>query len=167
MPTRALVLTALVASCVSSVVSFALARLTTPTPTQAEPQGQAASLLVRTQQLEIVDSTGAARVTIGTAGDRIVRLQMGDPAGRAGIQIGLEDVRLPEGVVTVPTVIAASSSGAQGSLVAGPDGSISWSLVAADPHGVGRGIAAMAVDPDGTPRLRLLGSTAQPIWQAP
>jgi len=128
---------------------------------------QAPTPLLRVQGIEVVDSTGAPRVTIGTIGDDQVILQMNDRAGEAGIQVGLQEVRMPDGTtVTVPVVIAGSSTGAQANLIAGPDGSISFTLIST-PEEAGHAAAAIAVDSNGTPRIRLLDSNNHPLWEIP
>jgi len=167
MHVRALILSAVVSACVSAIMAFAVAWVTAPTLARAASGGQEPALVLRTQQLEITDSTGAVRATLGTSGDSIVMLALHDQAGRAEISLGLQDVRRPEGTVTVPVIVVASSHGAQANLIGGPDGSISWTMGVTGAQGRVRGIAGIGVDADGNPRIRLLDGNAQSIWEAP
>jgi hypothetical protein len=66
MPTRTIVLTALIASCVSSLVTLTVALLVLAPGIRAAPDPQAPTSTVRTQKLEIVDQRGRVRAAMGT-----------------------------------------------------------------------------------------------------
>lgn len=82
MPVRSIVLTALIASCVSSALTLAVAWLLWPQVGRAAPEPQATQDVVRTRQLEVVDGEGSPRVVIRTAG-----LPVDGPEPYAGIQL--------------------------------------------------------------------------------
>ena len=187
MPARAIILTALVASCASSVLTFlvgfavaavvihapsaAAQGVATPTPvsTSAVP-----APVLRTERLELVDSEGRIRVRLGIEADRSVGLGVLDQAGNA---------RLVAGVTTDerPVVGFVDHTGQQRSSWAlTPDGAPS--IVFHNPqHGtvvigafgdgpIGLGVldvsrqprVRLVMNPDGGEGLMLYDATGQP-----
>jgi hypothetical protein len=65
MPTCALILTALIASCVSSIVTLMVALLVLAPSTRAAPDPQTVQPVVRAERFELADRSGAVRAIIG------------------------------------------------------------------------------------------------------
>jgi hypothetical protein len=65
MSPRALVPTALIAACVSSVVTLTVALLVLPPVTRAAPESQAVQAVVRAEQFEVVGADGAVVARLG------------------------------------------------------------------------------------------------------
>ncbi|HLH24366.1 MAG TPA: hypothetical protein VK066_17730 [Chloroflexota bacterium] len=65
MSIRAIILTALIASCVSSLVTLTAALLVLAPTIRAAPDSQAAQSVVRAERFELTDRSGAVRAIIG------------------------------------------------------------------------------------------------------
>jgi hypothetical protein len=165
---RSLVLTALVASLVSSSVAFAVARLSLPPSAQAEPVLQTIPQTLRANRFEIVDAAGTVRGYLGMAGNSSVVLDMLDHGGETRLRLSLLSVGStdPAGPV-VPGLRLFGQSGADATMVVGPDGTMRLALTDPGPDGTLKGAVDISMDAVFPPAIRLLGERALVLWQAP
>jgi hypothetical protein len=178
MPTRELALTALVASCVSSVVTLAVALLILPPVSRAAPDPQAVQPVVRAERFELVGADGNVRASLGAVAN-IVGLAIGDPStsGSVLLAVGPDDTPLlrmqrlaGQSSITVsinPNDVAVVGLGdvfGPGiSLAAGSTGEQTLRVQDGQQHPrVSLGVAA-----DGASFVRLQDQAGHPVWQAP
>jgi hypothetical protein len=104
MPARTVVLTALVASCVSSLVTLGVVLLLLPPVIRAAPDPQAAQPVVRAERFELVDPRGQVLAVLGKReadpsapipDPSSTALVFFDSAGEPGVQIVLGDNMVP------------------------------------------------------------------------
>jgi len=165
---RSLVLTALVASQVSSTVAVAAVRVSLPTPVQAEPILQTTPQTVQANRFEIVDSTGTVRGYLGMIGNSSVALDMLDHDGQTRLRLSLLSLSPPEpGGAVIPGLRLFGQMGADATMVVGPDGTMRIGLTNPGPDGSLRGAVDIRIEAEHPPGIRLFGEQARVLWQAP
>ncbi len=155
MPARTVVLTALVASCVSSLVTLAGALLFLAPAIRAAPDSQAAQPLVRAERFELVDADGMQRAVLGIDGQGLA-LTLGGSDNQPRIVR-----RVTEDDAALVGVTNAARNGA--TLYALPDGR---ALAAVQgPHD--RGDVLMQIKADNTREIKIFDKDDRLVWQAP
>jgi hypothetical protein len=178
MRARTIVLTAIIASCVSSLVTIAVALLVLAPSIRAAPDLQATQPLVRAERFELVDADGTVRAFLSTAGD-VAGLAIGDPSTSGAALLAVGPVGTPllrmqrsggQATATIsvtPDDVASVGLGAVSGramlLRAGSSGSSAIRVQDDLQHPR----AEFGVGADGTSFGRLQDETGQAIWQAP
>jgi hypothetical protein len=109
MPARTVVLTAVIASCASSLVTLAATLLVVAPGIRAAPDPQATQPLVRAERFELMDAQGNTTAVLGkvpaslsvvpVSGTGLVFL---DPSGRARAFMGVSENSVPAVAITDP-----------------------------------------------------------------
>jgi hypothetical protein len=177
MPARTVVLTAIIASCVSSLVTLAAALLVLAPSIRAAPDPQAVQPVLRAERFELVDSTGQVNAVLGTHEDVVGLIVMG-PSGDSR-------VRAAVGTDGFPIVAVRNPTGTAGiGLTVRADDTALFNVVntSSGRVAVGAGLGTASADvydsndrlravvgmrPDGAPFVVLLDETGQPVWQVP
>jgi hypothetical protein len=143
MSTRALLLTILGSSCVSSLVTLGVATVALPQTIRAAPDAQTTAAVMRAERFELVDAAGRVQAVLGSH-DGVRGLSVVDSNGRARTQIGAkDDARAPDD---------------------------DWSIVLRDEQRLQRvalsvrsnGVAGIEIGDNGAPAIRLLRGPAGP-----
>lgn len=155
MPTRTIVLTALIASCVSSALTLAAALLILAPASRAAPESQAVQPVLRAERFELIDGTGAVRATLNTERHG-VGLALRDEGGAQRVALILDPDALNGLFVVDPATRAMAFVGSSASdpssfamRVTNAEGRAA--LVRAASEGVG----FVATDPGNQPRARM------------
>jgi hypothetical protein len=178
MPARTVVLTAVVASCVSSLVTLAVALLVLAPSIRAAPDAQnSTGSIVRAERFELVDSSGQLQAVLGTL-EEVVGLTILGPTGEAQVRAAVSGdglpivaVRNPTGSTGIGLAVRADDtallnvvSASTGRVAVGA-GLGTAGITIHDP--ADRGRAAIVLRPDGSPGIVLLNEAGQPVWQVP
>jgi hypothetical protein len=178
MPARALVLTAVIASCVSFLVTLAVALLVLAPTIKAAPDPQAVQTFVRAERFELVDPDGTVRAMLSTAGN-VTGLGIGNPStsGAALLAVGPDGTPLlrmqrSDGQATVTMSVSPDNVASIGlGDVAGRALQLRASASGINGMRVQDDLqhprAEFGVTADGAPFGRLRDETGQPVWQAP
>ena len=83
MPARSIVLTALIASCVSSVLTLAMASLILAPAIHAAPSAQDVQPVVRAERFDLVDTGGTVRARLEVDPTQGTGLSLRDESGRS------------------------------------------------------------------------------------
>ena len=197
MPTRTVVLTAIIASCVSSLVTLAAALLVLAPSIRAAPDLQTAQPVVRAERFEVVDQDGRILARLGqqSPGTPVGALwtsrtslefvdQVGQPravigmstndmpalsiADGRGTSVGIGQPLMPDGS---PTGGVSLSMGTRNEQVRALHLVLGASGSDVRPHLLlfdnNRPRIELGVLSDGSPLIRQLDETDQVIWQAP
>ncbi|HEY7065305.1 MAG TPA: hypothetical protein VII06_27760 [Chloroflexota bacterium] len=154
MPSRIIVLTALIASCVSSLITLAVALLVLAPAIRAAPEPQAVQPVVRAERFELVDAAGTVRGSLNMEANG-AGLTLRDETGTSRVVL-VTDPRVGHGLFVTgeathgAVAVGASTSNTIGMQVTSPDGARLF--VQASPTGNG---------------FALLDPAGQMIWQAP
>jgi hypothetical protein len=179
-PTRTLVLTVLVASCVSSVVTLIVALLILPPAIGAAPDTQARQPTVRAQSFEVVDADGAVQAVLGTD-ERGTGLHMYGRVPRSQLHLVMQS----DGAARLEMINFPQDNQSNAGMTLSPSGE-SW-IGLGTAHGPGvqirqapTGSAGLlvrderyrvrveaGVQPDSLLGLRVQAATGEAIWQAP
>jgi hypothetical protein len=111
---------------------------------------------------------GTVRAFLGTKeAGRIVDLELRNLAGQPQVSLGLVAYGAPTpGAALVPGLMIGTHTGAQATIVGGPDGALGFGMFKLDRSG-GQGAVSINLDADGKPSMQVLGERAQVLWQAP
>jgi hypothetical protein len=155
MPARTVVLTALVASCASSLVTLAVALLVLAPSIRAAPDPQAVQPIVRAERFELVNANGMQRVMLGVDGQGLA-LTLRSPDNQPRIVL-----RVTEDDASIVGVTNAARTGA--ALYALPDGR----AIAAVQGPQDRGDVLMQIAADNTREIKIFDKDDRLVWQAP
>jgi hypothetical protein len=154
MPTRTIVLTALIASCVSSLVTLTVALFVLPPSIRAAPDPQAVQPVVRAERFELLDANSTVRASLNTEATG-AGLTLRDESGTSRVAL-VTDPRVGHGLFVTgesargAVTVGASTTNSLGMQVTSPDGPRLF--VQTNEAGTG---------------LALVDSTGRLIWQAP